>query len=520
MGFIPVQPQKTRELRERYRRARRKQQVLFMLAGCGVLLAVGVLGGGWWWAHRAPSLPRPGRADRGQPAPRTPAKALTVAGEKQFAAAPWVFEVDADNLYYFADSRHSLETRPNYPCDTMGAVPARGGKPRWELQGDFPLQHDGLDQGLDWVDGTLVGLTQRLTDKRLDLTGWSSADGRQLWTAGIPQATDAALLGLGPDAIVTYRLPDGYRMVAYSAAKGAKAWGLKLPLRGLHTSGNAAPAPLERHDDAYAVVYTCNNVIGVVDPSTGKLRREFAATGTILDTEVVEQSQTAYILVQGNQQASFSIVAIPLGEGSSRAVLNLLTTDGRVFFAASQHWLLTCCREPQGAADVLRVRCQPLDSSGAQFTHDVEGGHAVCASLVAGPTPEFLLGVSAPEDDKSGALPEAKRFAGVFPERGEVDDAGQTAQPVLSFVSFQTNVLAFADGGVLYRFDGGKQRFVNFRKLRYPQLFARLSDDRSTLLIGSTTEQYFTETMGGELIDSGKAGAQKAAAPLQVLVVK
>jgi hypothetical protein len=521
MGFIPVQPQKTREMRERYRKARRKQQVQFTLLGCAVLLAVGLVSLVSWLLRRPPGV-RPQRPVAGRRSAVVTTELPKVVGEKLFKQAPWQFEVDGQGFYYFADSRHSLGTHPNYRCDTMGAEVAQGGRPRWEVKGDFALQHSENGQGVDWADGTLVGLTQRLTDKQLDLTGWDAAKGEQRWTAHISQATEGQLVAQGQSVLLTYlSTKDGkFRLASWNSGTGKWGWTKELPLKRLKREFRTPEglAKFTRHDTNYAVVYTCGNIIGIFDPLTGKQRQEWGASGQIIETLVVDKSQTAYILIQGNAQANYSLVAVPFNGATPRTVLNLQTADARVFYLATQGWMLTCCRESKGTASVLRVRCQPLDNPGAQFVHDLPGGNAFCGAALGGDSSSFLLGLTDSAESQGGAT----SFVIVDPVRGEVTAAGSPARPVLSIVPFKDdNLLGVADGGVLYRFDPGKQRFLNFRKLRYPQVFIRQSDDRTTLLVCSTTEQYFNDAQGGALeAADGKESKTPAAVPLQALVIQ
>jgi hypothetical protein len=492
-------------MRERYRKTRRRQQAQLLLLGCGVLLAGALALLAWRSLHRPrlaaerPAVP----TARAAPRPSKPASTklpapppVKVAGEVDFDPAPWLLETDGEQLFCAVDERPFSEAGPYYTCDALRARGLRG-KPAWEQTGEFKLG------ALDYAGGMLVGLQEQLADKSFHLTGYSAADGRAMWTADVADAANPQLYASGKQAIVAYAAGGGYRLSCFSSENGAKVWGLKLTLRGLNRAllkgQDHGEQVFQLFESGDTLVYVIGNVLGMVDRRSGKpLRSEFTATGALLSPVIEEQTQTAYVRIQGNQVGSVSLMAIPLGAGSAKLAARGLGADNRVFFVPGPDWLLTGYRRLEEGAPRLVLECKKLDDSGQTFKHELAGGLAVCGALVPGTGGTFLVGVAA-EAAHPEAISGARQFYLVAPAAGTVEEAGRTPQPAFEVLPFRDNLVALCDGGQLQRFDPGRRSFRLLKKLRYPQFSLTLSDDRRTLLIAATGEEYFHQEPGQPL---------------------
>jgi hypothetical protein len=494
MGFIPVQPQRTRELRERYRKARRRQQALLLLGGCGLALVIGIISLTVFLVRRPPTGAKPVRETQSGAKHHTSRKLAKVkpvrsVGSFALDPAPWKLELDSDNLYCFADTQNRQPLGDAYyNCDLFQARPLGGGKPRWEVKAEIEVGQ------VEFASGAIVTLKPELADKLLILTGYSSKDGHQLWQTRVEGAVDGDIHANGKEITLACGMSDGYRLVGYSGASGGKLWGVKLPLRHL-TKAAHDPVHLERYDTPSAAVYVHGSVIGIVDLVKHKLRREYQASGPIVSVSVEEQTKTAYILVGANQAGSYSVTAISIDSGKAQEVQRILGAQSAVTVVPGPQWLLSGYQRLEDGVPQLVLSCKLLGRSGGK-TYDAPlgSGELVCGAVVPGAPGSFLVGIGA--SASSGQLAGARQFYIVTPAASSVTEAGRTPQDALWLFSFKDNLLAVCDGGVLHRYDLGGLRFRQLCKLRYPQLQLMQSDDRTTLLAVGTTDKWFKNEPG------------------------
>lgn len=493
-------------MRERYRKSRRRQQAQFLLLGCGVLGFALIVLLIWRALARPAGETVPQRPVTAAPAPRREAQRdapmlpapspIRVAGEQSFRVAPWLLDTDGTTLFTLTDESPYNEPAAYYNCDLLAASAVRGGKSVWEQRGEFRASQ------LDYAGGMLITVAESQSDKTISVKGFNAASGVEQWSQVVEAAAQPRLYAGDQQALLTYSAKGGSRIVSFNTANGVKAWGFRPELRGLNRGLAEGEARMQLHVTPRVVVYVMANVVGILDRKSGKpLRSEFSTSGRLLSTVIEEHSSTLFLHILGGQSGTSSIKSVPLGDGAARDLLNVQSADDRVFFVPSPDWLFAAYRQNDGGTVKLVMECKPLLStahaSAEGFRHELVGGIAACGSLVPG-SASFLVGIAS-DSAEPAAMSGARQFYLVSPEQLSVTEAGRTPEVAFDLLVFHDNVIAICDGGELHRYDVKGRRFRLLKRLRHPQLGMLVSDDRTALLVYSTTEEYMEQQPGEPL---------------------
>jgi len=499
MGIQPPGPVKSRQARERYLKRRRREQAL-MVAGTivGCIAVVIIIGAvlllractGCSCSMNQPPFVRD---------TANPGWAQEVATHN-FRPAPWFYQLDENCLYFATDNQLREFSYLSLPVDTIGAQPFAAAAKGWQLPVDAEFSSFALG------GGQLAGFRQYFSDPPHVLLTSYNADGSGTdWSLQLDDASGGCTTTEGKVMVVGYTLPDGDRLAGYNLMTQAKAWGMKLPLRGLFAeqSGTEPLPELSLFSVGNGVVaYQKFNIVGLVDVGSGQ-RNEFAASAFVWDIEPDSDARICYLLVAGNQLGTYKVRALPFSEGVGHDVYRFeckAPVQQISMYATGGNLLLSY---PVGGGDSnakTRLLMFQGTSTEAVLTHEFDGLLQAVASLTTGQG-EFVLAFNSAVDD--GGLPTGRgALHRVRVGDGIVDnvwDGPRFSRPILGLAPLKEDCLVLLRGGEIWSYGAAANGKRRLRKARYPLLEPVWSEGGTTLAVLSYTEAYLEGRPGQQM---------------------
>lgn len=483
MSYLPPPQSRSRQVRERYRKARRRQLAIFSAA---VFLALVVLA----LLITAAVMLRGclQRTSKPAPKPKPVARAVLpkLAGTVNLKSV-WFVYLDNKAIYAACDTEGRESGYPNYPVDLLAAYPLTGGRSLWQVQLDTQVYM------LTVAQGQLLCFSQFLSEPpRAELTAYSTADGTASWSQRIDGATHSGVCVDGKVALLGYQLSDGARLCAYNIERGAKAWGMKLPLKGLQRGllDTEATGSFEMFGAGGVSVYHFLNVVGVVQSEKGKLLREYSAPGFIRSVELDSSARVCYLLTSGQQAGSFAVQALPVSRGSAVNLVRFSTPDpeGTLLLAEGGRLLVSYIDTPTtGGAPACMIAGYRNGHDGPLFSQRLEGGVISDISALPGAPGDYLLAVNDSVDETR--LPQGKgRLLRLNGATGTTEEIATLKAPVLYLVPFKQQCLVLARGGDISSYDPASASLRRFKRAAQPLLEALLSADGQRLLVYAVPE--------------------------------
>lgn len=490
MGIQPPAPVKSRLARERYLKRRRREQALMVagtIVGCFaiVIVVAGVLllrsCTGCSCSVGQPRFVRDA-AD--------PGWAQEVATHN-FRPAPWFCQLDNNWLYFATDNQMREFSYMSVPVDTIGAEPFVAAAQGWQLPVDAEFSSFALG------GGKLAGFREYLADPpRVVLTSYGSDGSGTDWSLQIDDATGGCTTTEGKAAVIGYTLPDGDRLAGYNLVTQAKAWGMKLPLRGLFAeqSGTEPQPELSLFSVGNGfVAYRKFNVVGMVDVGSGQ-RNEYAASGYVWDIEPDSDAEICYLLVAGNQVDTYKVRALPFSEGVGRDVYRFeckAPAQQIRMYATGGILLLSYPVDGGDGNTQTRLLVFQDTSTESVLTHEFDGLLQGVASLSTG-TGEFVLALNRSVGDNGlpqgrGALHRVRVGDDIV---DNVWEGPRFSRPILSLAPLKEDCLVLLRGGEIWSYGAEANGKRRLRKAKYPLLEPLWSEDGTTLAVMSYPEAY------------------------------
>jgi outer membrane protein assembly factor BamB len=483
VSYLPPPQSRSRQVRERYRKARRRQLAIFSIAVFLFLVLVALIVTAAVLLRGC--VQRPGQlAPKPRPASRTALPKL--AGTVNLKSV-WFVYLDDKAVYAACDTKGRESGYPNYPLDLLAAYPLTGGKSLWQVQLDTQVYM------LTAAQGQLLCFSQYLSEPpRAELTAYNAADGASSWSQRIDGATHSGFCADGKVALLGYQQSDGARLCAFNIERGAKAWGMKLPLKGLQRGllDTEATGSFELFGAGGLSVYHFLNVVGVVQSEKGKLLREYAAPGFIRTTELDSTARICYLLTSGQEANSYAVQALPVSGGSAVNLVRFSSPDaeGTLLLAEGGRLLVSYVDTPTaGGAPACMVAGYKSGHEGPLFAQRLEGGVISDISALPGAPGDYLIAVNDSVDETR--LPQgAGRLLRLNGATGATQEVARLKVPVLYLVPFKQQCLVLTRGGDIYSYDPASAMLRRFKHAAYPLLAALLSADGQRLLVYSVPE--------------------------------
>ena len=483
MSYLPTPKSRTSQVRERYRKARRRQLALICVAVCAAILLIALVIGAVLFLRSCiggVSQPR-------QSAPVSQLKLPKLVGSMKLKSV-WFVGFDDQGVYSASDTQRRDSGYPNSPVDQLAAYPLTGGSAIWEAQLDAEVFMFNVSHG------QLLCFSQFLTEPpRAELRTYGTLDGAQGWLQSVEQATHAGVCVDGKVAVLGYLQTDGGRLCAYNVERGGKVWGMKVPLKGLSRDqlANDPAAHFELTGFGGQSVYQLQNIVGVIESETGKLVREYAAPGLVRQVQYDPDSGTLYALISGSEAGACVLQAIPVPSGKAVNLLRFTSADesGALMLAQAGQLIVSYADKPtEGGAPASMLAAFNSGHSGAVFSQRIEGGIVADVAVLAGAPQEYLVAVNADMDD--AGLPTGKaRLLRLDTQTGTLNESEQLKRPVLYLVPFKQQCLVLLRGGELLCYDPRSAALRRFRRASLPLLEAWLSSDSQRLLIYAVPEK-------------------------------
>ncbi|MCH7471988.1 hypothetical protein IIA79_03445 [bacterium] len=511
MSYLPPHKDKSRQIRERYRKLRRRQ--VAAVAGLLVMSALAVLlifatvmalrscTGAWLGGDDKRALGE-GEEDRW----------ARLGGTHQFQLAPWFVALDSSALY-IVQSTTSLRGRSplmstardgrstgteGQQVDVLAAYPLAGGGPIWQSEATYELF------GLGLAGGALFGYRQHASSPpSLEFVAFDAAGGSETWSIPLKDASEGSLIIEGKTALVGYRLPDGYRLVGYivEAEFQTKVLGKHLPFAGLSDDLLNMPGASERMalvaQDGFAA-YHLANVAGIVEISTGKLLREYAGAGYIYNVQLDAATRTCYILAAAEGPGKYILRALPFDGGAPSDLYRFDSASEEVLMLAEAGYLVLSYAVPEEGSEqpVPKLVCFSGRESTAVLTHRFDAGVISDVALLQESSGGYLAALNQGIGD-DGAYRGASELFWVDLVEETVTRVARQKAPVLYLAPFKGDCLVLLQGGSILSFDSGDKGARRIRKARYPYLEPVLSPGKERLAILSYPRAYL-EGEGGQ----------------------
>ena len=490
MGYLPGQPLKSKQLRERYRLQRRRQALAMLgCIGAGVLFGVIVLA----TVLLARSCERP--AGEGplitritRPAGEGEGRAM-LAGVNTFRNAPWLMAVDDERLFVAQDSQRRELTELNYPIDTIAAYSLGENTQQWELE----LPPDSQADGLLAIGGNACLYTTHLSDPPfVELRGLAGNDGTTAWSQRIDLAEQVKVTSAAGMIVINYRLADGYRLVGYRGTDGKRSsLGVKLPLRGLTSEEIdqtiAQGFQLYSWDDV--VGYSYYNVAGIVDATSGKLLCENPLDYYVYDMAYSAAGKRGYALSGGETRDSYIVWELARN-GAPLELYRFLCPSDEILLLATDDYVAVAFEIAEGvAAGSTKLVVLRREFGSPAVEHKFDGKHlaADIAYLpsVSDEPARWLLALNGGADDDGWPTGKAQLFL-VDPAAEEpVALLANLKQPVQYMWTLKQDCLVVCRGGQVYSYDASKQQLATLARLKYELALPLISNDGKVLALAS-----------------------------------
>lgn len=488
----PPGPAPYSRARERYAKRRRRQ--LAMMAAAGVvtvgLLAVIVLL--VFLIRGCNGLLAGSRTIAGRGS--TDARRARQVAIQEFRPAPWLVEFDGERLYAAGDTQQRTEILTSWPIDQLAAYAVGDKEPVWQrpVDADYSEFYLGSNR--------LVGFKQSLTEPpKLQLDTYNADSGESEWSFTLDKAAHGCIAAAGPQVVIGYELPDGYRLASYDllkhalgdAAKEAKSWGIRLPLEGLVGGEFASEVYPEIEVRLWPdlVVYKQFNVIGFVEAGTGRRLREYAAPAFIHRFTVDPVQRLCYIVHIGNQEGTFAIVAVPCGAGSPQSIHRFEGLGEDVKLAADNGGLAVAYPLVSDETEGQRSKVVGFRGNSLVFEQELTGlvrtlfthEHAAQA---------YFAAVNSGVDDMG--YPTGRSVLWRFDmQTGKGDVVARYSRPIMAVHPFKQDCLVLLLGGDIYSFMPATGASRRLRRARYPVLSALASPDESRVAVFASTKKHY-----------------------------
>jgi len=418
---------------------------------------------------------------------------------QELKPAPWLVEFDGEHVYAARDTQKREEILTSWPVDQLAAYTLGENQPLWQRTIDayYSEFYLGSDR--------LVGFKQSLMEPPyLLLDCFSAADGAQLWSFTLEQAGQGCIAAAGPQVIVGYELPDGYRLASYDLQKRvlsntgieAKSWGIRLPMDDLSSEeyGSDIFSELDIRLWSDLVVYKQFNVIGFVEADTGRRLREFAAPMYIHAFTVDPAQRICYIVYTGNQEQTYAVLGVPCIPGSARSVYRFEGQGEDTKLAVQDGSLALAYPLVGDETGKLRSSVRCFRQNDLVLEAEVDG--LVRALFTHEQAPGvFFAAVNSGIDDLG--YPSGRSVIWRFDlSNGKAAVAARYSRPMMSATPFKDDCLVLLRGGDIYSFSAVTGDTRRLRRARFPILSALASPDAEHIAVFASTEKHYANEPG------------------------
>jgi len=493
----PPGPANLNRARERYAERRRRQLATMVAVGlvAGVLLVLLVLA--VFLIRGCSSLLAGGSSSETRTARKT--RRVQFVAAQELKPAPWLVEFDGEHVFAARDTQQRKEILTSWPVDQLSAYNLGNDQPLWQrtIDADYSEFYLGSSR--------LVGFKQFLTEPpHLLLDCYSAAAGDQLWSFSLENASQGCIAASGPQVIVGYELPDGYRLAAYdlqksvtgNAAVEAKSWGIRLPMEGLlrEEYGSDIYSELDVRLWADLAVYKQFNVIGFVEASTGRRLREFTTEMYIHAFTVDPAQRMCYIVYTGNGERTYALLAVPCIPGGARSIYRFEGQGEDTKLATQEGNLALAYPLVADETGKLKSAVRCFRQNDLVLETDVDGLVRTLFSDEQAPG-MFFAAVNGGIDDlgyPSGRSVIWRLDIG----SGKAEIVARYSRPIMSATSFKEDCLVLLRGGDIYSFNAATSDTRRLRRARYPVASCLASPDGSRLAVFASTEQHYANQSG------------------------
>jgi len=485
VSHLRPQPLKSRQLRERYRKARRRQFAKSFGLICLLIVLVALLFGFvMLWRGCQPPAPQTILDPHYRRQEQNPQFAQTIA-ELRLNPAPWFTVLDDERLYVALDRERTEPAYPILPVDTISAYIPGENQPLWEKQWQGGFSWFGI------CGDTLYGVAERLADSAaIELYSFSTSDGaftKRLRLDGgrcaVTATDDTVVLG--------YYLPDGYRLAGYQPSDWAKSWGMRLPLEHLRVdSSQPSTLLLQRWEELTA--YVVDNVLGMVDVTAGgKLLVEYPAESRILAATYDPNTDIAYVVYDTETATKRKLVAVPVRGGPPRELTGIVNLGSPPLLVAENGYVLIGYQTAtEGSPLRGKVVCFHIQQHEALLTHSFPEGEVWDLAVLPQQSGCFIAALVA--GTNAEGQPESPSWLyRIHAEQGNVDLVKRFRQPITYIAPFKEDCLVIMGNGDIMSFAAEGPGLFHLQRAAYPVASLALSPGLARIAVFSSTADYF-----------------------------
>lgn len=496
MNFLPPSENRRTKIQEKYRKARKRQLATLVLAVTGLaLLVLVVFVAGISLRSCSQTKGVISRDTYGRT--NDPSRLVAAVLSQDVKPVAWLAAVAGENLYLAQDESRGTAVYPNLPVDTLSAVQVDSGEAVWES----PL--DGQAMGLIAGNSSVVVFRQVLSEPpRLAITARDAATGADAWSQEISTSEPGSIVQCGKALVVGYWQPDGYRLVGYNMATGAKAWGRKLeiPLASVGLDMGVGLPGITLHEAGEDIVYQVANSIGVVSAGKGKVYRTYTCPDMITQVAVDAPAKKLILLTAAESENEFSLKWMPFYDGVPVQIESLAIKDGQIDLLAQGGYCAVCYIQPPGAGIGQTVikgykPGEPEPLVELFLPCGIPGGICTLGQATAG---DFLVAVNQRLGDTD--LPSGwSEIYNVSCKEPAIQKVLRQSVPVLGLAAFKSDAIVMNKGGGIFQYAGDAGKLVRIEIAKFPLLNWYTDQQRSSLVVASYDHGYAAGNPAGNL---------------------